>query len=121
MSNAKVRYRLNAKIEVEVEGASVKDVITALSEYTEVFQDSACGSCGSTEVAPAHRSAQGYDFYEIACHACGAKLSFGQTREGGHLFPKRKDQDGNEIGKNGWHIYRQQAQQSQQSDNWGEV
>lgn len=100
---------------IEVESGGVKDAIQGLSEYAEVFAETVCGLCKSDQVAPSHRTAQGYDFYEMACLGCGAKLSFGQTREGGRLFAKRKDKDGREIGKNGWH----QWQATQDSgDEW---
>jgi translation initiation factor 2 beta subunit (eIF-2beta)/eIF-5 len=91
---------------VTVECQGVKDAIKALSEYVEVFQECQCCLCQSEDVIPTHRQAQGYDFYEMTCSGCGAKLSFGQTKEGERLFPKRKDKDGREIGKFGWHQYQ---------------
>ena len=100
-----VRYPIG-KGWITVEGESVKDAIRDLSDYSEVFNETTCGICQSDQIRPSHRSAKGYDFYEMVCCSCGAKLSFGQTREGEKLFPKRKDQDGYEIGKNGWHQYQ---------------
>ena len=77
----------------------------------EVFRETTCGLCGSEQVAPSHRVAKGYDFYSMDCLGCGATLSFGQTREGERLFPKRRDKEGNEVGKSGWHQYQHTQQE----------
>lgn len=100
-----VRYPVG-KAWVTVECDTVKDAIKVISEYAEVFCEGECGLCQGTDVAPLHRTSKGYDFYEIECLSCGARLSFGQTKEGGRLYPKRKDKDGVEIGKHGWHQYQ---------------
>ena len=102
MTNAKVRVQVG-KAWIEVDANGVKEAIQALSEYSEVFQELTCGLCQGNNVVPNHRQAKGYDFYEMRCLTCGARLSFGQTKEGGRLFPKRNDKDGNEIGARGWH------------------
>ncbi len=54
---------------------------------------------------------QSYTYYALLCQACGASLSFGQTREGERLFPKR------DKGTRGWEIYQggQHEQPQQQS------
>ena len=110
---AKVRLKVG-EAWVEVDAVSVKDAIQEISDYVEVFGEGTCGLCQSPEIVPRHRRHQDFDFYEMACLACGATLSYGQTKEGGRLFPKRKDRDGNEIGKQGWHQY----QATQQGGDW---
>ena len=95
-----IRFPLG-KAWLTVEGESAKDAMKAISDYADVFAESVCGACQSTELLPSHRTAKGYDFYEMVCLACGARLSFGQLKEGNRLFPKRRDQNGNEIGKEG--------------------
>ena len=110
---AKLRVQVG-KTWVEVDCVSVKDGIQELSQYMEVFVEGMCGVCQSTDVIPNHRTAKGYDFYEMKCLGCGATLSFGQTKEGGRLFPRRRDQEGNELGKQGWHQY-----QATQADGGG--
>ena len=105
---------------VEVEAPDAKEAVKELSSYIDFFGESTCGLCQSTDVVPRHRVAQGYDFYEMVCRACGAKLSFGQTREDNKLFPKRKDNQGNWMDNKGWHKFeRQQSQQSQPDPNEG--
>lgn len=110
----KVRYPVG-RAWIEVEAETVKEAIRGLSEYAEVFGETKCGLCGGDRVLPTHRNAKGYDFYEIVCLSCGAKLSFGQTKEGERLFPKRRDQGG-EIGTNGWHQY--QAERQSQNEGY---
>ena len=103
--SAKVRMQIG-KVWLETDSMSAKDAISALSEYAEVFSQTTCGECQSDNVRPSHRQAQGYDFYEMLCLACGARLQFGQRRDGGCLFPKRKDTDGNWLPNGGWSKYQ---------------
>ena len=107
--STKVRMQIG-KTWLEVDSESAKEAVRELSEYAEVFSETKCGECGSQDVRPTFRQAKGYDFYEMTCLACGAKLGFGQTKDGNRLFPKRKDQDGGPIGKDGWHRYESQGQ-----------
>ena len=104
MTKAKVRVQAG-KAWIEVEASNVKEAMQGIGEYAEVFKEDTCQCCQSTNVIPIHRNAQGYDFYEMVCCDCGAKLSYGQTREGGRLFPKRSDKDGNYLPNMGWHKY----------------
>lgn len=106
--STKVRYPVG-KCWIEVEAQSVKEALQAVCEYAQVFGECQCGLCGSDKVMPCHRVAKGYEFYSMECLGCGAQLSFGQTKEGGRLFPKRKDQNGYEVGKHGWHQYQQES------------
>lgn len=102
----KVKYRVNAKTEIELECNSLAEVISKLGALGEVLIDEKCAQCGSDSRLE-HRNHSGYDFYGLRCNnaSCNAELSFGQAREGGRLFVKRR-KDGHEIGKNGWHIYQ---------------
>jgi translation initiation factor 2 beta subunit (eIF-2beta)/eIF-5 len=102
-----IRYPVGDAI-VTIQCQTVKEAIKELSEYGVVFGESKCEMCQSEQVIPTYKLAKGYDFYEMTCTDCGASLSFGQTKEGERLFPKRKDKDGNAIGKFGWHQYQSQ-------------
>ena len=109
MGTAKVRMQVG-KVWVEVDAMSVKEAFQALSDYAEPFRETTCGLCQGTDVVPNFReSKEGYAFYEMQCSSCGARLEFGQTKEGGRLFPRRKDKEGNPLGSNGW--YQWQATQ----------
>lgn len=91
-----------AQATVQVEADSVKDAIKKLSGYYDVFGEKKCGECGHEELAVQHRKAKGYDYYELRCPSCDARLSFGQHQEGETLFPKR------DKGTAGWHRWQGQ-------------
>lgn len=81
--------KIGSNLTITVPGTDIKQLFKDVSFWTNDFPTS-CGMCQSTNIAPAHRVAQGYDFYSAKCGACGAEYSFGQAKEGGHLFPKRE-------------------------------
>jgi Zn ribbon nucleic-acid-binding protein len=97
----KVRYT-TAKCEVEVEGADTKDCFTQLAGAIEVFANAQCGSCDSQNTMPQCRENGGNHFYSMKCIDCGAELNYGQRRQDGGLFPKRKDKEGSYLPANGW-------------------
>jgi hypothetical protein len=114
MAGAKVRMQVN-KVWIEVDSMCVKDAIQGISEYAEFFGEPCCGVCQGVDLLPSHRTAKArdgsgrsYDFYELVCRSCKAKLSFGQHLEGGTLFPRRKDRDENELPANGWQQWERQ-------------
>jgi hypothetical protein len=45
---------------------------------------------------------ESFEFFELACQACGGALAFGQRKDGDHLFPRRRDDDGKPLANNGW-------------------
>jgi len=47
-----------------------------------------CGLCGSIDLMPAYRRVREFEFFSLACRACGGYLKLGQRQDGG-LFPKR--------------------------------
>ena len=97
----KVKYKLET-IEVEVEGKDTKDCFTQLAGAVEVFGNTRCCACDSARTVPVTRENQGNTFYEIKCLDCGASLGFGQKRQDGSLFPKKKDKEGGWLDNSGW-------------------
>lgn|SRR3990167_6523999 len=105
-----VKLRVSPNVEVVAEGETQKDVFTNLANMQEVFGESKCGKCGSTELQFITRTVDDNNYYELRCKAylteekkfCGAKLSYGSHKKGDSLFPKRKDEEGKYKGKNGW-------------------
>lgn len=87
-------FKLNA--------SGAKELFTELAEIHEVFGEHKCGLCGSTDVCQAHRVVDGNDFYEYKCRKCGSRLSMGQTKKDGKLFPIRQlTPEGKPSRKNG--------------------
>lgn len=79
-----------------------KAVVERLSTLEEIFGHTKCGKCGSENLKFNVRENGGNKYYELVCQDCGAKLAFGVHKEGGSLFPKRKDSEGNYLKDKGW-------------------
>jgi hypothetical protein len=101
----KVTYKSD-KVNIEVDGKDTKDCFSQLAGAVEVFGSSTCGACDSHNTVPVVRENQGNTYYEIRCQDCGASLAFGQRRQDGALFPRKKDKDGNYLNANGWTKFR---------------
>ena len=98
----KVNYKTkNGRISVELEGDSQRDIFAEIARFQEVFEETACGKCGSENLRFVVRNVDDNLYYELRCADCGAKLSFGSHKKGGGLFPKRKDGD-NWLPARGW-------------------
>jgi len=102
MPRVTMKYQSGLEISVDAEG--VKPAIQALSPFMEVFGEDECVRCGCRTIRFEHRKKDDYNYYSAVCcgDKCGAKLDFGQKREGGTLYPKRKDKDGNWLPNRGW-------------------
>jgi len=101
----KARQRFGS-VEIEFDG-DVKEIFEQASVAAEVFGHSVCKACGSPEVRPVVREVDGNKYYEMRCCNCPCRLSFGQTKQGGKLFPRRKSSDGNWIPNGGWEDWRE--------------
>lgn len=99
----KVIYKANDKLQFELEASGQKEIFKELALIQEIFSETKCGICGSTNIKFVVRSIDGNDYYELRCIDCGAILSFGQHKKGGTLFPKRKDDNNNYLPNYGWH------------------
>jgi hypothetical protein len=104
----KAHHRLpNGRTTFEVEGRSSKEIYEGLAEIIEIFEaDSTCGCCKSSNLIPRVRTTGQYKFYELYCQGCSAALDFGQRKEDGRLFPKRRNPDGSELENRGWKTWR---------------
>lgn len=106
-------YRaFNGKLVIKVEGSTIKDLFEQIGPVAEVLDgDDCCGKCQSPHIFPRARDARKKDdgkqvtYYELVCSDCGAKLSFGQHSEGGTLWAKRTDDQGNALDHRGWKVY----------------
>jgi hypothetical protein len=88
------------QVTIESEG-DTKECFTELAKAAEVFGQSKCGACGSEDVTPVVREIDGNTYYEMRCNQCSHCLGFGQRRQDGALFPRRKK--GEEwLSQRGW-------------------
>lgn len=101
------QYRTRSgRLVFKLQGETVKDIFRAIGQVQEVFDgDAACGACGSAQILFRTRAVDDNEYFELHCHDCYARLAFGQHKKGGTLFAKRKDENGNLIGSNGWAKY----------------
>lgn len=105
----KIRYQSKNRLWFEWDASTHKEAFETVARVQEVFDIAHCGRCQSTDIRFVVRENDGYKFYELRCNNCRAKLEFGQSREGGGLFPKRKDEDGQYRDHDGWFIYQSET------------
>ena len=101
-------------VTITAEG-DAKECFTELASAAEVFGQAACGSCGSELVVPVVREVDGNTYYEMRCQSCGCTLGFGQRKQDGKLYPRRKNKDGEWMPNRGWADHRQKVTASNES------
>jgi hypothetical protein len=94
----------NGRLCAELEGESQKQIFRSIASFQEVFEESACGACGGENLRLVVRDVDDNDFYELHCQNldCRARLAYGQHKKGDSLFPRRKDDQGKPLPRNGW-------------------
>lgn len=97
----------NNRIRAEFDAQTQTDMWEQLSSFQEVFEETACGKCGSENLRFVVREVDDNKYYELRCleSNCRARLSFGCHKKGGGLFPKRKDENGVWKGDSGWTVW----------------
>jgi len=101
----KLIYKATNRLEFELEGSGQKEVFKELATIQEIFGEETCGLCNNNNIKYVVRNVDDNDYYELKCTTCKGILSFGQHKKGGTLFPKRKDDKGNYMPNNGWHVW----------------
>lgn len=109
---------IDGRIQFTFEAQGVKGVFAGLAQVQEVFEHNTCGQCGSDRTVLDLREHEGNSYYKKTCIECGAQLDFGQHRQGDTLFVKRRDKDGNEVGKNGWYHWQRRERDSAGSSSY---
>ena len=87
-------YKINPKVTVKVDGNNPQEVFQSLAVMQGVFSTEKCGCCGSDDLKYVARKAQGqknkvYEYLELWCNKCHARLSFGISDEG-QIYPKTR-------------------------------
>lgn len=99
---------------IKFEAPNQKALFEELARHQEVFDsDTHCGCCGKPNlrfrvrnVTDKKNPTRKYNYYELACLDCGARLSYGQSNDQVSLFPKRTDENGNWLPNRGWYKYQ---------------
>ena len=87
----RVEYKVNDKFTVRTtECDNTKSIFKELALLQKTFDEECCGKCKGTHLTFIHRTSGDYEFYELKCEDCYAKLEFGQAKDGASsLYPKR--------------------------------
>lgn len=85
MASVIIKMRIGGQL-VEFHGKDLLDAIQTASPLSEM--PARCGGCSSENIALSHRTAKGYDFYQLRCRDCSQEFALGQRREDNALFPK---------------------------------
>lgn len=101
----KLKYKVNDRLEFELEAEGQKQIFKELSTLQEIFGEACCGACKSDELRFVVRNVEDNDYYELRCTKCGSVLQYGQHKKGGTLFPKRKGDNGEYLDNRGWYKY----------------
>lgn len=107
-----IQYRsMSGRLFIKVEGANQKEVFEKLASAQEVFEaDDKCGCCGKPNirfrVRHVAKGNKNFDYFEMSCMDCYARLAFGQSTDTISLFPKRKDESGGYLPNHGWAKYQ---------------
>ena len=111
----KITRTTDGTMTYEVEGDTHSDLFERLAAIEEVFEENTCGKCGQSDLRHVVRTVDDNQYFELKClnKDCRAKLAFGQNKKGGGLFPKRKDEDGNWKGSNGWVIWNPKTEKEE--------
>lgn len=88
-----VFYRPNAQFTIKLEVEDAKELFEELGPLQEIFAECECGKCKCTNIRFVHRNVDKFDYYELQCENCGAKLSLGQDQKSKQLFPRKYEQD----------------------------
>ena len=112
-----IQYKSRSgRLLIKVDGANQKEAFKNLASAQEVFDgDDTCGCCESADirfrVREVTKANKTFDYYELVCGKCGARLSFGQSQDTVSLFPKRKDENGEYVKTRGWYRYQPKDEQ----------
>lgn len=92
----RVKLKVSPTVIVEAEGKTQAEVFEQLAGLQETFSVDQCDKCKGKEgrgLRFVTREVDGNKFFELHCQdwKCRAKLSFGQSKEGGALYPRRKE------------------------------
>lgn len=114
------KFQVSDKLEITLEFGNQAELVQQLSIWSEIFGHNKCGACHKPDIRFVVREvAKGnkkFKYHELHCTnpSCRSKLAFGQHNEGGTLFPKRKDDQGNYLPNGGWTKWKPEGEDKQE-------
>lgn len=116
-----VELKVSDCVKVVVNGETQRAVFENLASMQEVFGETECGKCRGGNFRFVVRDVDDNKYYELHCanSKCRAKLSYGCTKKGEALFPKRFEGEPDASGKKkvvgtwGWKIWNKDTQKEE--------
>ncbi len=122
----KTHIKVTDSLSFEIEADTEDDTFKSIARVQEVFNNSTCGKCKSSNTHYMCRhDSKDNDWLEVVCKDCRAKIIFGRTKKNGQIYPKVKwsqlsekqqEQRANEeayadkhygyLPDNGWFLYK---------------
>ena len=105
----KVIRQVGEGLRFEFDADSPKVIFERLALVDSLFRESACGLCLSKKIIFIKRDVDNGCYLEMRCQnaECGAKLDFGQNKDGKGIFLKNWDRDAKRpLPNRGWYIYQ---------------
>ncbi len=94
----------NGRLAVKIDAPDVKGLFRSLATIQSSLEaESECGICKSKEILYSVRVHDESEYFELICSSCGSQFGFGQHKKGGTLFPKRKNEKGENLPNRGWY------------------
>jgi len=111
----KAHYRTKSgQLTFEVQADNTKEIFKQVADLQQIFEaEDACGLCDSKNLRFQVRTIEDNHYHQLTCLDCRARFQFGQHKQGGGLYPKRKDPDGKWLPNGGWEIYVANARPAQ--------
>jgi len=106
----KATIKVSPRVIIEAEGNTHTEVFEQAASMQEVFGVGKCDKCKCEDLRFVVRTDDEENkYYELHCQnwKCRARLSFGQNKTGGTLYPRRKETKkqsimGGSVEANGW-------------------
>jgi hypothetical protein len=73
------------QLTIKVQAENQKELFKLIAGVQNVFDETKCGMCGSTEIQFQVRTVESNDYYGLSCLKCRAQLNFGQHKTGSTL------------------------------------
>lgn len=108
----KAHYKVSDRLSFEIEADDQKEIFRQLAIVDNVFGENVCpvtkdGKNSNNIIFIVRQDKQNNEYFEKQCtDPPYARLKFGQHRGKDTLFPRRKKDDGSNIGTRGWEVFK---------------
>lgn len=120
-----IKFQPKPNLEMSIEATSQVDAITQMAALGEIFGIRRCEACKSENIRwqvrnvskQVGKKTENYEYIELVCNDCGARLSFGKFADDPNsVFPKKKDAEGKWLENKGWVKFKKEEKKEENSD-----